>query len=773
MGADENRKLAKSLRRKAKWRKTEKGLKDANRLFDTIIENTPLVAVQGLDKEGKILHWNKMSTKLYGYSRKRVVGKKIQHLLLEGDSAKEFEHLLKTIWSTNKATSPREWQVRTESGEKHWVYSTIFPVTGDGKATEIVCMDLDITERKTLEERLSALNAYAGRLNAAQNLEQVYDLTLNAIAQTLGFENAAFMVKDGNKLRCACQRGLPEPWLELPLDRSKRGISVKAAITRKPVLVPDVRKDKDYVEGASIVRSEAAVPVEVEDKVHGVLDIESRKLNAFGQKDVELLQILASHAATAISNLEKHNEIEKRSSQLASLMKSSADVIHSTDLRQRLQKVAEAIREYGWRRVVIRAVNENMETPNQQDLVTAGLTGEENEFLWDNRVPGQVWRERFGPEFERFKIGEFYHLPWSDPWVRKRFSEGTVSSKLKPEEMVDWDPEDLLYAPLCLADRSIVGILSIDDPIDGKRPTKESLAPLELFIHQAAVAIENAQLIQQLNNARNQIEEYADKLEVKVKQRTQQLVEAQNKLLKSERLAAIGEIAGMVGHDLRNPLTSIAGATYYLKTKLHLRSEEKAKEMLKIIEKDIEYSNKIVNDLLDYSREIHLEMKTATPKTVVDEALARVRIPKKIRVVNAASNKPTIRVDSEKMKRVFVNIVKNAVDAMPKGGTLTIESRESGDEFEMRFVDTGTGIPQEVVDKLWSPLFTTKAKGMGFGLPICRRIVEAHGGTIAVESAVGKGTTFTIKIPVEPKTEGGGVVWVNVPESLLSMMMKA
>jgi PAS domain S-box-containing protein len=171
-----------------------------------------------------------------------------------------------------------------------------------------------------------------------------------------------------------------------------------------------------------------------------------------------------------------------------------------------------------------------MDLESRDDLVTAGLTEEDIEFLWNNRMPGQVWHERFGPEFERFKIGEFFHLPWSDPWVRKRFSEGTVPSNLPQEEMVDWDPQDLLYTPLRLADGRIVGILSIDDPIDGRRPTKESLAPFELFIHQAAVAIENAQLFEQLEKAKNQVKEYAKQLEEKVKERTIDLRRSEEKL---------------------------------------------------------------------------------------------------------------------------------------------------------------------------------------------------------------------------------------------------
>jgi signal transduction histidine kinase/putative methionine-R-sulfoxide reductase with GAF domain len=621
--------------------------------------------------------------------------------------------------------------------------------------------------RKRTEERLSAVNSYGGKLNAAKDVQQVYELTLDAMEKTLGFEFATFMVVKKNNLTVVCYRGLAEPTLtELPIDGT-RGITVKAVRTQKPLLVPDVGKDESYVEGFSGIQSELVVPIVAEDRALGVLDVESRKLRGFSQDDLTLLQILASHAATAINNLLKREEIEKRSGQMASLMKSSAQMMRSTDLRQRLQTIAEAIRDCGWRRVVISVRDENMKMRSPDDMVSVGLTDEEREFLWEKRPPGKVVLERFGPEYERFKIGEFYYLPWSDPWLRERYGyQSSVPSHLKPEEMIDWDPQDTVYAPLRLADGRIVGRLSMDDPTDGRRPTKESLAPLELFLHQAAVAIENAQLIQQLNEARTRLQEYADHLEAKVRERTSELEEAQSRLLKSERLAAIGELAGMVGHDLRNPLTSVAGATYYLKTKCGREMNGKAKEMLEIIEKDIGYSNKIISDLLEYSREITLELSNSTPKALTSEALSLVEIPQNVELVDLTEDKPRIKVDVDKLKRAFVNITKNALEAMPKGGKLTIKSKKSNDHWEIAFSDTGTGITKSMLEKLWSPLFTTKPKGMGFGLPICKRIVEAHGGKVTVKSAVAKGTTFTISIPINPPKREGKV-WVGLPESLL------
>jgi len=572
---------------------------------------------------------------------------------------------------------------------------------------------------------------------------------------------------------------------------------------------------------------------------------------------------------------QSQEEYRKASQKLAGLMRSSATMLHTTDLRERLKTIAEAVQEQGWARVVISLKDEKLDTT---DVVTAGLKPEEEQYLMEHQSTGNVWRKRLSSMFERFRLGEFYYLPWADPLVRRQFKYA-LRSKVSKQSTVDWDPDDLLFVPLRLPNGLVVGIMSMDDPKDGRRPTQDSLAPLELFAHQAAVAIENARLIQQ-------VKEYAQHLEEKVEERTrdlrkseeqtrsifsaspdaitvtdldgnivecneqtlrmheytskQQLIgqsflkliaekdhqralenlrktlerdqmknieytfvtksgrefpaelsssivmdashnpvriatitediterkRMEQQLFKSERLAAIGELAGMVGHDLRNPLTGIAGATYYLKAKYGLELDEKAREMLNIISNDIEYSNKIINDLLEYSREPKLELMKTTPQTVVRDAIARARIPRKIELVDLTRDEPWITVDVDKLKRAFVNMIRNAVDAMPKGGTLTITSKRSGNNVRFMFKDTGVGMTKQVASRVFTPLFTTKAKGMGFGLAICKRNVEAHGGFIAVKSMLGKGTTFTVTIPVEAKLVEDEEVWVNLPESL-------
>ncbi|GAF89838.1 unnamed protein product, partial [marine sediment metagenome] len=128
-------------------------------------------------------------------------------------------------------------------------------------------------------------------------------------------------------------------------------------------------------------------------------------------------------------------------------------------------------------------------------------------------------------------------------------------------------------------------------------------------------------------------------------------------------------------------------------------------------------------------------------------ALESIEIPENIVVDQTKLGRIEAEVDPQMMKRVLINMLSNAVDAMPDGGNIRIESREQRDKMEILLTDTGMGIPEDVLEHIWKPLFTTKAKGMGFGLSICKKLVECQGSSISVESTEGKGTTFTISIP--------------------------
>jgi signal transduction histidine kinase len=170
--------------------------------------------------------------------------------------------------------------------------------------------------------------------------------------------------------------------------------------------------------------------------------------------------------------------------------------------------------------------------------------------------------------------------------------------------------------------------------------------------------------------------------------------------------------------------------------------------MIQLIEEDVWYSDKIVNDLLDYSRDIRLDLQEISPHNLLVRSLTVCAPPERITLIDDTKDEPLVLVDVDSMKRVFGNLICNAVDAMPNGGTLEIGCKAQGNMACFTFADRGEGITEEVKQKIFQPLFTTKAKGMGFGLSICKRIIEAHRGRIEVESTVGKGSVFRIYLPI-------------------------
>jgi signal transduction histidine kinase len=249
----------------------------------------------------------------------------------------------------------------------------------------------------------------------------------------------------------------------------------------------------------------------------------------------------------------------------------------------------------------------------------------------------------------------------------------------------------------------------------------------------------------------NKLEEYSRNLENLVEERTKELKD-------SERLAAIGATAGMVGHDIRNPLQAITGDVYLAKTELAAipESEEKTNtlESLREIEKNIDYINKIVADLQDFARPLNPRSEEANLKFIIDELLEKNGLPENVKVsvkVETAATK--VVADSAYLNRIMYNLVTNAVQAMPKGGKLTIHAHKGKktNDAIITVEDTGVGIPEEAKNKLFTPMFTTKAKGQGFGLAVVKRMTEALGGTVTFESEEGKGTKFTVRFPQNSK----------------------
>jgi len=288
--------------------------------------------------------------------------------------------------------------------------------------------------------------------------------------------------------------------------------------------------------------------------------------------------------------------------------------------------------------------------------------------------------------------------------------------------------------------------------------------------------------------AEEQVRALNEGLEIKVEEKTRELIAIQEDMVRKEKLAILGQLSGCVGHELRNPLGVMNNAVYYLKSVVP-EKEETFREYLEIIKQEIDNSQRIITDLLDFSR-------TKVPQTgvikvgeLIRKSVERCAIPENVTLETMLPETiPAVRVDPLQIGQVLQNLIVNGVQAMPGGGTMRISVRTvrgtrdegrgtwneergdyekhlesstsglephasnlepDGDFIEISIEDTGMGISTENMKKLFQPLFTTKARGIGLGLTVCKNLVEANGGRIGAESEEGKGTRFTILLPME------------------------
>ena len=231
----------------------------------------------------------------------------------------------------------------------------------------------------------------------------------------------------------------------------------------------------------------------------------------------------------------------------------------------------------------------------------------------------------------------------------------------------------------------------------------------------------------------------------------------EEQVLEQQRLATIGQIALMVGHDLRNPLQAIMNYVYLLQKEAQSFPDEFMRLSKKLgiepmaeIQGQLQYMEKIVLDLQDYARPLRPKFVETDLPELIDNVLSTLKIPDNVHVSKLVPDACSrLMIDAGLMKRAFINLLTNAVQAMPKGGRLTIAVTMTARDVEISVEDTGVGIPEDNLLRLFTPLFTTKAKGQGLGLSVCKRIVEAHDGEITVESEVEKGSVFKVKIPLE------------------------
>lgn len=243
----------------------------------------------------------------------------------------------------------------------------------------------------------------------------------------------------------------------------------------------------------------------------------------------------------------------------------------------------------------------------------------------------------------------------------------------------------------------------------------------------------------------------ADERTEELKGSMQELASAQEQLVRSERLAAIGQLASTIGHELRNPLGVISNAVYLLRGDLGPTPTDAANRHLATAEREVSAATVIVSDLLEFARQRDPVTTDVDAVALVDEALSVLPPPSGITTVRNLPDPPVLlAADRDMLRQVLLNLIGNAYQAMVEGGTVTVGLTTEGPRLHLSVTDTGVGMDPDVRRRVFEPFYTTKARGVGLGLAVSRRIIEAHGGDIDVVSAPGEGTTFTVTLPRVP-----------------------
>jgi|GEM_PF-2173775 len=252
-------------------------------------------------------------------------------------------------------------------------------------------------------------------------------------------------------------------------------------------------------------------------------------------------------------------------------------------------------------------------------------------------------------------------------------------------------------------------------------------------------------------HTQEQLAHYTLHLEKMVDERTNELSLAQEQLLRQERLATLGQLAGSVSHELRNPLAVITNSIYFLRL-IQPDSAEKVKEYHQIIQSEAERAGKIIGDLLDFSRMKSAERDVLDVRRLINSTLERFHKPEGVQFnLSIAPQLPRVFADEQQVTQVLGNLLTNAYQALPStGGKLLIEACQQDDMIEICVQDNGSGIVPENMARLFEPLFTTKGYGIGLGLALSKKLIELNQGRIEARSRPGEGATFTIYLPIAP-----------------------
>ncbi len=323
-------------------------------------------------------------------------------------------------------------------------------------------------------------------------------------------------------------------------------------------------------------------------------------------------------------------------------------------------------------------------------------------------------------------------------------NDATKDERFSDNPLVTGEPKIRFYAgkPIQGPNGKFVGTLCIID----RKPRVFSMADKSVLIDLAnwvenefkntvlTKSLKTATI--ELTKAQQQLLEQNKNLAIKVKEKTEQL-------LKNDRISTIGSMASRIAHDLRNPLSVIQMSSELLQQDLEKHMDDKMKNQCLALQGSILEINRIIDDVLNFVRTSELDMKTHSIKSLLDQCLKNIIVPRTVTILLPEKDFE-ITVDSKKLEAVFSNLISNGIQAINNTGQIKIELSKSPENTSISFIDSGPGIPEENLEKIFDHLFTTKETGTGLGLGICKNIVEQHRGKISVKN---NPTTFTIQLP--------------------------
>jgi PAS domain S-box-containing protein len=470
--------------------------------------------------------------------------------------------------------------------------------------------------------------------------------------------------------------------------------------------------------GTSVVRHEVAAPLVAGDRLVGVLSLLRRTDRPFEEEEVRLLESSAAQTALAIERARLFEGAQRRVEELQLLLDVGRVITASLDQEVVLERAAGILARF----VEVSGAFIMLLDPDEPVLAGAACSD-----------------ERYREHFRGVRIGLERASIAADAVGRRgpvAVPDVTKSDRVVHDLVDRYGSKSLLAIPLLSRDQPI-GCVVLHDSGKLRNWTDAEIQRASLIANQLGVAVANARLYEDLK------ESYGE------------LARAQEELVKRERLAALGELAAVVAHEVRNPVAVIFNALSALRKILKLTGD--AAMLLGIVGEEADRLNRIVGDLLDFARPsepaLAPEPLDLVIRDTVEAAASEPAAQPVIIKTHVAPEMPDVRIDARMVRQALLNVVINGLQAMPRGGTLTVAAAtdmSNGRRWaRLEVRDTGPGVPPELAGKIFQPFFTTKATGTGLGLAVVKRIMEAHRGEVLVESRAGEGTKVSLLLPME------------------------